>query len=91
MHNIYELYEDFEIDSESEKVETFKTLEIKDNTIFLELKKDKNIKTSNNKNSSSDNVDDIGCKIEGDSKKKSIQKISKIVLIIYSIKIENLY
>jgi len=71
MHNIYELYEDFEKDSYSEKEETSKTLEIKDNnTISLELKKDKNIKTSNNKNSSSDNVDDIGSKIEGDSKKE---------------------
>jgi len=71
MHNIYELYEDFEKDSYSEKEETSKTLEIKDNnTISLELKKDKNIKTNNNKNSSSDNVDDIGSKIEGDSKKE---------------------
>ena len=69
MYNIYELYEDFEKDSESEKEETSKTLEIKDYTIPLELKKDKNIKTSNKKNSSSDNVDDNGCKIKGDSKK----------------------
>ena len=70
MHNIYDLYEDFEKDSESEKEETSKTLEIKDNSKSLELKKDKNIKTGNNKKTSSDNVDDIGCNIEEDSKKE---------------------